>query len=140
MDFNWDQIEAYNRPSDDLEPMRLEACNATKIRTHPNKHMTTITALASEGQSKTNVAKVLGISIQRVSQLAKKNNVKFAADNAKNLSWKKMTYRVGVYARQGCTAKEVASILQVGEQEVLDFAIENRIVFRAPNGVRELLG
>ena len=52
-----------------------------------------------------------------------------------------MSYRVGVYARQGCTPNEVAAILKLSAQEVVDFATENRIVFRTqPNVIRELLG
>jgi len=138
MDFNWDQIEAYNRAVEDED--EREECEKISPQ-YMNKHMPTIMSLAAQGHTKSAVARVLGVSTQRVQALAKKNNVRFSIDNAKNLNWKKMTYRVGVFARQGCTPKEVASILNISAQEVMDFAIENRIVFREqPNVIRELLG
>lgn len=141
MEFNWDQIEADNQPRDHDEQgghsLVLPPVNKPRI----NRRMKTIAELAAKGHTQSSVAKTLGVSRQRVNALAKTNNLKFSADNGKNPNWKKMTYRVGVYARQGCTPQEVASILQLNMQDVLDFANESYIEFRnQPNVMRELMG
>lgn len=139
MNFNWDRIEAYNQaPIEDSteEPLTLVAPCRT-----PNKNLKKIRELAAEGHTKSYAARVLNITPTRVGQLARKNNVKFSNDRFISWPLKKMSYWVGLYARQGCTPKEVSLIINVDVKDIVRFAQESRIEFRKqPNVVRDLLG
>lgn len=149
MDFNWDQIEAYNRPSDDMENLlappeqikRSSQNNNSKSTANQDRHREEFLRMVSQGCSKAHVARVLGVSLTWVAHLSRKYQVQFLSDREVTPDHKKMMHTVATYARQGCTPVEVASILNIDEQKIVQYAHASAIVFREqPNVLRELLG
>lgn len=149
MDFNWDQIEAYNRPSDDMENLlappeqikRSSQNNNSKSTANQDRNREEFLRMVAQGCSKAHVARVLGVSLTWVAHLSRKYQVQFLSDREVTPDHKKMMHTVATYARQGCTPVEVASILNIDEQKIVQYAHASAIVFREqPNVLRELLG